>query len=130
MTPSGNSEVSPEEAARRFPGRTFRDVTKFEAQLSTGEKVWIRQGTFKSRGWQITLKRGDAVGADIREGKDGFLLVNRGRCWLIPLSQLHEWIGESLSRSKRAVDIFLDTDRETLYAPNVDRLSISQFGAP
>lgn len=67
---------------------------KYEA-LIQGQKAFIRPGSKKPKGWQITF-RGRKPGSfiDCLQRGEGYLLVPRNGVLLIPLSQVREVIDE------------------------------------
>jgi hypothetical protein len=88
-----------------------------------GEKAYIRPGSRKHRGWQITL-RGEFI-QDARNGK-GYLIVNRGNCFLVPLAKLKEWLGSKLDTTTR--DIYIRFDEKKVYSTReLEPLNISGF---
>jgi hypothetical protein len=123
MFSRSSDPVDSRDVARRFPGRTFAQVKKF-AGLVDGSPVYFRQGTPTSRGLQITIRVNEPFGQSIVSGQ-GFLCVNRGRCFLIPHSSLKSWLGGKLTH--QTVDIFLDIETEVLSTADVEPMGVGQF---
>ncbi len=88
-----------------------------------GERAYIRPGSKKRKGWQITI-RGKFI-QDARSGK-GYLIVNRGNCFLIPLAKLKDWLGNKLNTVTR--DIYIRLDEKMVYCTkDLEPLDISEF---
>jgi hypothetical protein len=73
------------------------------------------------------------IGLSIPFGKsvlrgEGFLCMNRGRCYLIPLAALRTWLRPKLTKGRAMVDIYLDPEQETLFSPRLEQLSVKRFG--
>lgn len=65
--------------------------------------AYMRPGSRKPKGWQITLR--DTFRQSVRD-KDGYLLVNRGRCLLIPFSEIRTFLQDKLNQD--TVDVFVN----------------------
>lgn len=120
--------VAPIEAAGRFPGRVFADVTEFDGTVD-GAPIYFRDGSDKSKvgapsRWQVTVPFGEPFGRDLLEGR-GFLCFNRGPVYLIPLAALKSWLTPKLKLQK--ADIFFDLDTDLLTTAGVAALSLAQF---
>jgi hypothetical protein len=125
MSP-GVDAVPSEEAARRFPGKSFRRVQRFIGELTDGSPVWFRQGTPKPHGFQVTIRTGEPFGKDVASGR-GYLCINTSRCWLIPNSVLRDWLGGKLSQ--QTVDVYLDAGKQTLSTGGLQTISVEGYAA-
>ncbi len=125
MGTGGSDAVDPREAVARFPGRRFVQVTRF-AGVAEGEPVYFRQGNLRTRGYLVNIGLGTTLGRSLLVGR-GFLCMNRGRCYLIPLRRLRTWLRPKLTKGRVMVDVYLDLGTETMFAPRVGRISVSEF---
>ena len=99
-----------------------------EAISGAGEKVFIRPGSKKSKGWQVTIRgRKEGSFIDCARKGCGYLLVPRDGILYIPLSIIQEFVSES-AFEKDTVDIFIvfDESKATLRYHN-NALDITQF---
>jgi hypothetical protein len=84
-----------------------KEWTEKEAVLENGEKVFIRPGSLKPKGWQVTI-RGKMEGSFIdcaRKG-EGYLLVPRDGVLYIPLNEIQNFI-PAPAFELDTVDIFI-----------------------
>ncbi len=116
----------PPDAAARFPQAAITDVKGYEGK-SAGQPVFFRKGSEKPQGLQVTIRVGEPFGKAVLRG-EGFLCMNRGRCYLIPNSEVKSWLGQKLEQ--QTVDIFLDIEVETLKTAGIEPMAVAQFGAP
>lgn len=87
------------------------------------EKVYVRPGSKKKQGWQITL-RGELL-EDTGLGR-GYLLVNRGRCYLIPLLELNKWLADEIQ--SRTKDIFVNLpNKSAISTKEKEPLDIAKY---
>jgi len=105
-------------------GLTVEELTRSERRFKLGEKVcFYRPGSPKPRGYQVTI-RGTFL-KHFNEG-EGFLLVNRGKGYIIPLKELKKKFGKFLEEGQDTLDIFFNlTDEEVIC--HEEKLSLSQF---
>lgn len=77
------------------------------------EKVFIRPGSKKPKGWQITF-RGRKPGSfiDSLEKGDGYLLVSRNGMPLIPLTKVQEVIKDKSAYEQDTIDIWIVFSKE------------------
>jgi hypothetical protein len=123
--PAVNSAlVRPQDVSGRFPGRAITSIKGYEGTLD-GTPVFFRKGSDKPQGLQVTIRVGEPFGKSVLDGK-GQLCFNRGRCYLIPNSEVRAWLGAKLKN--QTVDIFLRLEDETLWTAGLDPLPVSQFG--
>ncbi|KJR42088.1 Excinuclease ABC, C subunit [Candidatus Magnetoovum chiemensis] len=98
-------------------GKKIQQWGTYEALIDE-ERVFIRPGSKKPKGWQITF-RGRKPGSFIEsllEGK-GYLLVSRGAIPFIPLSEIKKLIKDDKAFEQDTIDIwvrFIDYNRITL----------------
>lgn len=96
---------------------------EYEGEINS-EKVYIRDGSKKDKGWQVTLR--DEFRKAMKDGK-GYLLINRGQGWLIPAKVLSNWLGDKLEQS--TVDIFLNLHtKELVSAAPIKSLNVANYG--
>lgn len=98
----------------------------YEAKINQ-EHVYIRPGSQKSKGWQITFR--DKFKNSL-ENLDGKLLIPRGRIILLPFSELIKVFGETKEVfSKSTIDIFIEftNDGEVLLKYKEKIQNITQF---
>jgi hypothetical protein len=89
-----------------------------------GKRAYIRPGSKKARGWQITL-RGEFI--EHARVMKGYLVVNRGKGYLIPMVKLKKWLKNKLDTTTR--DIYIRLDEEKVYSTKeLKPLDISDFG--
>jgi len=89
---------------KRIP---IKEWTEKEAVLENGEKVFIRPGSPKPKGWQVTV-RGKKEGSfiDCALKGEGYLLVPRDGVLFIPLKEILNFITASAFELD-TVDIFI-----------------------
>jgi len=81
---------------------TITRLRKYNVSIN-GQRSYIREGSLKPQGWQITI--GDDFRESTLQGR-GFLVFPRGPGVLIPLRDLRQMIGHELGQHHR-VDIFI-----------------------
>jgi hypothetical protein len=118
--------VRPQDAAARFPAAVITDIKGYEG-ISNGQRVFFRKGSEKPQGLQVTIRVGEPFGKAV-VNEEGFLCINRGKCYLIPNGEIKTWLGKKLEQ--QTVDVFLDIESETLKTAGIDQLPVSQFRAP
>ncbi len=85
-------------------GKQIQEFSAYEAIID-GQKVFIRPGSKKTKGWQITLR--DIFKNALQTG-DGALLVPRGSILLLPMTEIQKVIGNDESEyQKNTIDIFV-----------------------
>jgi hypothetical protein len=118
--------IRPDDAAARFPRASITEIKGYEGK-SAGQPVFFRKGSEKPQGLQVTIRVGEPFGKAVLRG-DGFLCMNRGRCYLIPNSVIKSWLGPKLEQ--QTVDVFLDIEGEMLKTAGIEPMAVAQFGAP
>lgn len=88
-------------------GKKIQTWGKYEA-LIDGVKVFIRPGSKKPKGWQITF-RGRKPGSpiDSLQKGNGFLLVSRNGVLLIPLSEVQKVIKDKSAYHQDTIDVWV-----------------------
>jgi hypothetical protein len=119
-----SAPIRPQDAASRFPATPITDIKGYEGNFG-GQTVYFRKGSEKAQGMQVTIRVGEPFGKAVVRG-EGFLCINRGRCFLIPTSTVKAWLGAKLEQ--QTVDIFLDIENECLKTAGLPSLSVDQFG--
>jgi len=83
---------------------TIAEVTSYEAKIN-GKKSYIRPGSKKPKGWQITFR--DKFKYSLNS-EDGYLVVPRGGVLLIPLPAIKQCVSNDPGAfSKNTIDIFV-----------------------
>jgi hypothetical protein len=88
-------------------GKKIQKWTTYEAIINN-EKVFIRPGSKKPKGWQITF-RGRKPGSfidSLQKGK-GYLLVSRNGLLLIPLTEVQKVIKDKNAYKQDTIDIWI-----------------------
>ncbi len=88
-------------------GRKIEEWGRYEAIIE-GKKVFIRPGSKKPKGWQITF-RGRKPGSfiDSLQKGDGYLLVSRNGVLLIPLTEVQKVILDKTAYEQDTIDIWI-----------------------
>jgi len=90
-----------------------------------GEKVFIRPGSEKKRGWQITFR--DVFKDALAKG-DGALLVSRGKGLLIPFTEIQKVIKDSKKYRQNTIDIYIQFAEESVILSYMDEsIDVSKF---
>jgi hypothetical protein len=120
-------EVPPRLAASRFPRYSIQVQSAFEGKIGEAP-VFIRHSTFKPRRrdgkYQVTIPLGEPFGLELKQG-NGFLLVNKGPCYLIPNARLKEWLEPKLTLQK--VDVFFDIPTDRVICAGLNPLPVRDF---
>ena len=88
-------------------GRKIEEWGRYEAIID-GKKVFIRPGSKKPKGWQITF-RGRKPGSfiDSLQKGNGYLLVSRNGVLLIPLTEVQKVILDKTAYEQDTIDIWI-----------------------
>jgi len=110
MDAPGEREIQVDELRLLLQSKGFniQQMNAKEAILN-GQKYYIRPGSKKTKGWQITLrgrKPGSLIDSFVRG--EGYLLVNRDGILIIPLSELQRIINDAGVFDRDTIDIFID----------------------
>ncbi len=86
------------------------ELNSYEAIIN-GEKVFIRPGSEKTKGWQITFRD---VFKKALEGENGFLLMNRDGILFIPFSEIKKIIDDADAFKRSTIDIFIAFEEDSI----------------
>ncbi len=81
----------------------IQEFKSYEATIN-GQKVFIRPGSKKQKGWQVTFR--DVFKKTLQE-ENGSLLMPRGSILLIPFREVKKVINDSDAFSRNTIDIFV-----------------------
>lgn len=101
----GQEEVFRDEL-KKILQKSGKNVTKwgaYEIEID-GSKAFIRPGSLKPKGWQITFR--DIFLNALNKG-DGFLLVSRNGVLLIPLAEVQKVIKDKNAYNQNTIDIWI-----------------------
>lgn len=101
----GQEEVFRDEL-KKILQKSGKNVTKwgaYEIEID-GSKAFIRPGSPKPKGWQITFR--DIFLNALNKG-DGFLLVSRNGVLLIPLAEVQKVIKDKNAYNQNTIDIWI-----------------------
>ncbi len=99
-------------------GKQIQEWTAYEATVDN-QKVYIRPGSPKPKGWQITFR--DRFLYSLEKG-DGYLLVSRDGVLLIPLQEVQQVVKNRTAYQQNTIDVYIrfGSDKITLsYKTNV-----------
>jgi len=66
---------------------------------------YIRPGSLKTKGWQITFR--DRFLASLKKG-EGFLLVSRDGVLLVPLSEVRKLVTDESAYKQNTIDVYVN----------------------
>ena len=122
----GQKEVHPDDV-KKLIIKAGKNVEKWSAYdaIIDGVKVFIRPGSLKKKGWQITFR--DVFKDALQEG-DGALLVPRGKVLLIPFKEIQKVIKESKKYKQNTIDIYIQFSEDLITLSYADEtIDISNF---
>jgi hypothetical protein len=95
-------------------GKKIQKWGRYEAVID-GEPAFIRSGSKKPKGWQITF-RGRKPGSfiDALQKGDGYLLVSRNGVLLIPLTEVQKVIKDKTAYEQDTIDIWIVFSEENI----------------
>lgn len=99
-------------------GKKVQEWTAYEA-IVDGQKAYIRPGSLKQKGWQITFR--DRFLNSLKKG-EGYLIVSRDGVLLVPLSEVRKLITDKNAYQQNTIDVFMvfASDKATIaYISNV-----------
>jgi hypothetical protein len=120
LTERGDDEVYNDEVEKLLKRKkyTVDEWGKVEAVINK-QKTFIRPGSSKPKGWQVTFRgnKPDSFKTCLEKGV-GFLLMPRGPILLIPLTTLKDFIlsNDSEAFKRDTIDIFIKFDEEKIFA--------------
>jgi len=91
-------------------GYKLKEWSAYEAVIN-GEKVYIRPGSKKQKGWQITFR--DKFKNTLQRG-EGILLVPRDGILFIPFSEIQKVIIDPAKYKQNTIDIYINFKEETI----------------
>jgi len=109
-------------------GRKITRWGAYEVEID-GHKAFVRPGSKKPRGWQITF-RGRKPGSfiDSLSKGQGFLLVPRGGVLLIPLTEVQKVITDKSAYEQDTIDIWITfEDDKVILRYKEETLDITKF---
>lgn len=88
-------------------------ITKFSSYeaIINGENVFIRPGSKKAKGWQVTFR--DVFKKNLFD-ENGSLLMPRGGILLIPFSEIKKAINDPTAFKRNTIDIFIAFEEESI----------------
>ncbi|MDD3534539.1 MAG: GIY-YIG nuclease family protein [Candidatus Cloacimonetes bacterium] len=106
-------------------GYQIENLSAYEVELN-GKKSYIRSGSSKPKGWQITFR--DQFKKSL-ETEDGFLIIPRGGCIVLPLHKIKQCIANNTDAfDKNTIDVFIQYQNDKIilsYKNNT--IDISEF---
>lgn len=84
-------------------GHTVANWSAYEVTVD-GQPTFIRKGSLKTKGWQITFRNRFK---DALEAGNGFLLVPRGSVLLIPMAQIKKIVIPSSAFKQNTIDVYV-----------------------
>jgi len=84
-------------------GKQIQKWTAYEATID-GEKAYIRPGSLKPKGWQITFR--DRFLNSLKKG-EGYLLVSHDGVLLIPLREVQQVVKDKAAYQQNTIDIYV-----------------------
>ncbi len=109
---SGQEEIMLDDVKKILEKHKYK-ITEFKSYEATinGEKVFIRPGSNKTKGWQVTF-RDVFKNALLKE--NGSLLMPRDGILLIPFSVIKKAINDSNAFIRNTIDIFIAFDEDSI----------------
>ena len=91
--------------------REGMQVGSFKAKeaIIDGQKTYIRPGSLKAKGWQITFRDRSL---DSLEKGQGYLLVSRGDVLLIPLNEVRKVVTDPSKFKQNTIDVYVVLTKE------------------
>ncbi|MBU2508404.1 MAG: GIY-YIG nuclease family protein [Bacteroidetes bacterium] len=108
----GQEQVMLDDLKRILERHKYR-ITEFNSYEATinGTKVFIRQGSKKAKGWQITFR--DVFKKNLME-ENGSLLMPRDGILLIPFSEIKNAINDPKAFDRNTIDVFISFEGESI----------------
>jgi hypothetical protein len=105
----GQQEVFPDQIRKMLliKKKKIQSWSAHEA-IVDGEKVFMRPGSHKRKGWQITFRgrSPDSFIDCLKKGK-GYLLFRRGPAFLVPLREVQKVISDTSAYKQDTIDIWI-----------------------
>jgi len=122
----GEEEVHIDELEKsvRKSGRKIEKWGVYTAVID-GKDVFIRPGSFKKKGWQITFR--DVFKDALKSGK-GALLVRRGKIPFIPFEEIQKAIITPEKYDQNTIDVYIKFTEERVILSYMDKsIDVSCF---
>jgi hypothetical protein len=105
-------------------GKHIQKWSAYEAVIE-GQKAYIRPGSLKSKGWQITFR--DRFLNSLEKG-EGYLLVSRDGVLMIPLSEIRKLVSDKAAFQQNTIDIYMSfTPEKVTAAYKENRIDVTQY---
>ena len=119
LTERGDDEIYNDEVKKALERKGFiiNEWGKIEAEVNS-KKTFIRAGSSKSKGWQVTFRGEKPNGFKKHlEMGNGFLLMPRGPILLIPLNIIRDFVKKIDNKAfeRDTIDIFLRFDEKQIF---------------
>jgi len=85
-------------------GKEVQQLTKYETIIDA-QKAYIRPGSPKAKGWQITFR--DRFIKSLEKG-EGYLLVSRNGVLLVPMSEVRKLITDKDTYKQNTIDVYVN----------------------
>ncbi|NOZ60951.1 MAG: GIY-YIG nuclease family protein, partial [Calditrichaeota bacterium] len=119
LTEKGDDEVYNDEVRKLLLRKGYKIAKwgRIEAAIN-GEPAYIRAGSLKSSGWQVTFRgsKPSSFKTNLQQGK-GFLLMPRGPVLLIPLKEIRNHIHsvDSDAFIRDTIDVFVKFEEQEIF---------------
>lgn len=102
-----------EDELKKLLAHQAKKVQKWTAKeaIIDGHKTYIRPGSPKPKGWQITFR--NRFLNSLQKG-EGYLLVSRGDVLLIPLSEVRKVVTDSSAYKQNTIDVYVVFTKEKI----------------
>ncbi|MBI5047737.1 MAG: hypothetical protein HZB54_02130 [Deltaproteobacteria bacterium] len=105
-------------------GWKIEEWSAYEAVIN-GKKVYIRRGSKKQKGWQITFR--DKFKDTLQKG-EGILLVPRDGILFIPFREIQKVITDDSKYKQNTIDIYIDFKEESIELTySTSTIDVTQF---
>lgn len=120
LTERGDDEVYNDEA-RKILQRNGYNIQKWGKKdaLINGQRTFLRPGSAKRKGWQVTFRGNKPVSSmTCLEKGEGYLLMPRGPIVFIPLKTIRAFVlaNDPEAFKRDSVDIFIRFDEQKIFA--------------
>jgi len=119
----GQEEVFIDEL-KKLRGKRGQKWSAYEATID-GETAYIRPGSLKTKGWQITFR--DRFLKSLEKGT-GYLLVSRDGIPLVPLIEVRKVIKDKDAYKQNTIDIYLSfTTEKTTITYKSNSIDVTEY---
>ncbi len=127
---AGQEEVMRDDL-KKILQNTARKIQKWEshAVVIDSKKAFIRAGSPKPRGWQITLRgrTSESLIESFKRG-DGYLLVSRNGVLLIPLVEVQKVITDKTAYEQDTIDVWINfTEEKATLSYKQNTIDVTKF---